>query len=105
MLDTLSGPDSITWNIEYIGSQSQMTFKSDGTGNIGKTIFHYSVGPSGNPDFPLAFIAQAPHPVMQQVVQVWSGIVNNKGGAGFLTNDWGSAQPGSLATFTMTYVS
>ncbi len=106
MLDTLSAENpTISWNCNYNGNEFQMTFNVNGTGNIGKTVFHYSIGPSGNPEFPLAFIAQAPHPVAQQVNQIWSGMVGGaNGGGGFLTDGWPGGQAGTLSTFSMVLV-
>lgn len=102
MQNTLTAESqSITWKITTEAGNYQMTFNSGGTGNIGSKDFHYSVGPSGNPEFPLAFIAQAPHPIMQQAYQVWSGMANVKGGGGFITDGWGDNMPGSLTAFQM----
>lgn len=100
MLDTLSASNpSVTWDVN--GGEFQMTFNVNGTGNIGKTNFNWSIGLSGNPDFPVSFIAQADHPIIQQAVQVWCGIVGANSGAGYMTNGWPPGQAGTLAGMNM----
>jgi hypothetical protein len=77
-------------------------FNADGTANIGSKVYNYSVGPSNNAAFPLAFILQTPNPTAGEAfAQVYSGMCSAAGGGGTYTNGLPSAAPGPLGLFSM----